>query len=267
MASRTDPYDTFARVYDAWQAGFSKPFSEAILPFYEREILTRGVPDRSLADLACGTGTFLRAWRSRHHDWHLVGTDQSTGMLGVARRRLRGKGRPVLLLAQPLQRTALPEPVGAAVSVFDSLNHLLRADDLARTFRAAHRALLPGGLFLFDVSDERAFAGFFHGTWTVETDDIHVTATATCARDRMSGEIRFAIFDRNGPSWRRTDITVRERNWTSEQLRSALAAAGFTTLCVRRVQPYPPLEADAPRPLWVARRRDRPGAGSPSRQS
>jgi SAM-dependent methyltransferase len=254
MSRRADPYDTFARVYDAWQAGFSKPFSEAIFPFYEREILARRAPERSLADLACGTGTFLAAWHRRHPDWLLTGTDQSTAMLSVARRRLRAGGRNVSLFSQPLQRTALPAPVGAIVCVFDSVNHLLKPTDLRRTFRAAHRSLLPGGLFLFDVTDDREFPGFFQGTWAVETEDLHVTATAEYSPDRRSGLIHFTVFDRKGSVWRRSDFDVRERSWTAADLRSALEAAGFTVLRARRVQPYPPEEADPPRPLWIARR-------------
>jgi len=253
MTRRADPYDAFARVYDAWQAGFSKPFSEAIFPFYEREILARGAPDRSLADLACGTGIFLDRWRKRHPDWRLTGTDQSTAMLAVARRRMRGTP-PVRLLAQSLPETALPAPIGVLVCVFDSINHILRPAELRRTFRAAHRALLPGGLFLFDVTDERSFPGFFRGTWTVETETLHVTATAECARDRMAGVIHFTVFDRQGSLWRRSNFDVHERNWPAAELRASLEAAGFTVLRTRRVQPYPPEEADPPRPLWIARR-------------
>lgn len=161
---------------------------------------------------------------------------------------------PVRLLAQSLPDTTLPGPVGALVCVFDSMNHLLRPSDLRRTLRAAHRALLPGGLLLFDVTDERTFAGFFQGTWTVETETLHVTATAECSKDGMSGIIHFTVFDRKGGLWRRSDFDVRERNWPAADLRLALEAAGFVVLRARRVQPYPPEEADPPRPLWIARR-------------
>ena len=158
------------------------------------------------------------------------------------------------MLSERLQETSLPRPVGAIVSVFDSINHLLRPGDLARTFRAAHRCLLPGGLFLFDITGESEFPRFFQGTWTVEGEGLFATASATCAPDRMFGEIRFTIFDRKGRSWRRSDLVVRERNWPAEEVRAALEAAGFTVLRTRRVQPYPPEEADQPRPLWIARR-------------
>lgn len=255
---RTNPYDIFARVYDAWQAGFSKPFSEAIFPFYEREILARGAPHASLADLACGTGTFLDLWRKRHPDWTLTGTDQSSAMLAVARRRLGRRSPRANLLAQPLQGTRLSPSVGVIVCVFDSMNHILTPTELARTFRSVHQSLLTGGLFLFDVTDERKFSAFFEGTWTVETNDLHVTASAECTPDGLSGSIHFTTFRREGTHWRRSDFDVRERNWTASDLRDAAADAGFTVLRVRRVQPYPPEEADPPRPLWILRRGNLP---------
>ncbi|MBD3162544.1 MAG: methyltransferase domain-containing protein, partial [Candidatus Eisenbacteria bacterium] len=139
LTAVADPYERFARVYDRWQAGYPQPFSKAILPFYEREILRRGVPARSLADLACGTGSFLVDWAARNGGWTLTGTDGSRAMLSVARGKLRKAKVPVRLIEQPLERTALPAPVGAAVCVFDSVNHLTRLPDLRRFFRAAAR--------------------------------------------------------------------------------------------------------------------------------
>ncbi len=244
-----DPYDIFAAFYDSWQAGFTKPFSEAILPFYEREIRQRGVPDRSLADIACGTGIFLSAWHRRNPGWRLLGTDGSSGMLRAARR----KPVPARLLLARMEETRLPAPVGAAVSVFDSVNHITQTGALRRAFRSIAASVLPGGLFLFDLNDERAFPRLFSGSWTIESEGFFASVTAT-----QNGEIgtsRFVIFSNSGRhAWRRTDILIRERNWHADEIRRALAEAGFTLLRTRSIRPYPAHEVDSPRTLWICRR-------------
>jgi len=254
--TQRNPYDLFARVYDAWQAGFTKPFSEAILPFYEREILRHGVPDRSLADIACGTGTFLRTWARRQPGWRLVGTDGSLAMI----REARTKGVSARLIHATIEETRLPFPVGAAVSVFDSVNHVTRVADLRRGFRAIARSLLPGGLFLFDLNDDRAFTRLFSGHWTVESEGLFVSVTATS--EGAFGASRFTIFSRerggkNGRRagfWRRSEITIRERNWHRDEILAAIRGASFVLLSIRKLRPYPADEVDSPRTLWVCRR-------------
>jgi SAM-dependent methyltransferase len=256
-------YGAFARFYDVWQSGFSLPFSEAVLPFYEREILQRGVPERSLLDLACGTGTFLLAWGRKHPDWRRIGVDGSPAMLRVARRKLgaapaRSAGRaPVPLLCQPMESVRAPAPVGAIVCVFDSVNHLTREPQLVGLARAAARSLRPQGLFLFDLNDEQAFPRLFRDTWTVEAPNLYVTVSGSYDGARSIGTMRFTAFERRGRGahWQRTDLTIRERNWRHAQVEAALHDAGLQILRVRRVQPYPPEQVDAPRNLWIARKK------------
>jgi SAM-dependent methyltransferase len=250
---RKDPYDIFARFYDAWQAGYPKPFARAILPFYERELMRRSVPERSLADLACGTGTFLEAWAARHEDWSMTGVDQSKGMLRAARKNLKRSHVSAKLLHQPLQELDLRHPVGAAICVFDSLNHLTRLSDLRGAFRATAGSLHPGGLFIFDINDERAFPRLFQGSWTVESTGLFVSVIATCREDGLRGSLRYTVFERRRGSWSRSDFSIEERNWLRGEVEEALDRAGFTILRVRRIQPYPPSEIEAPRTLWVCR--------------
>jgi SAM-dependent methyltransferase len=257
-----DPYDVFARVYDVWQAGYPKPFAEAIYPFYRRELLLHGVPEPSLADLACGTGAFLKIWARRHPGWSLLGTDQSAGMLDAARRSLTRAGLQVPLLHQKLQDLNLPHPVGAAVSIFDSVNHLTRLEELRRFVRGVARSLNPGGLFIFDLNDERAFPNLFSGSWTVEAKGLFVSITASCWADGLRGALHFTVFERRTRGWERWDFEIQERNWRRQEVKSVLSDAGFRILRCQRIQPYDSGEFEAPRTLWSCRLTRRQGTGT-----
>jgi hypothetical protein len=152
-----------------------------------------------------------------------------------------------------MEETRLPAPVGAAVAVFDSINHITRTQALRRAFRAIARSLLPGGLFLFDLNDERSFTRLFSGTWTIEADGLFVSVTADSKG--VIGSSRFTIFSRQGRSrWSRSEIEIRERNWESAEIRGAIRSAGLVPLRCRRVRPYPSSEVDSPRALWICRR-------------
>ncbi len=62
----------------------------------------------------------------------------------------------------------------AALSTFDSLNHLANIEDLEQVFQSVHRALQPGGLFVFDMNLEEAFLSD-HRRWTAEVKPDYVS--------------------------------------------------------------------------------------------
>jgi hypothetical protein len=117
-----------------------------------------------------------------------------------------------------------------------------------------HKSLLPGGLFLFDLNDERLFPKLFTGGWTVEQRDLFVSVTGTYLSHGSRGTLHFNAFERRGRDWRRTDFSIRERNWRKKEVEVALRKAGLLLLRVRKIQPYPPDEVEAPRTLWICRK-------------
>jgi len=252
--SSRDPYNLFAPAYDAWQAGYPKPFAEAALPFFEREIFGRRAPDRSLIDLACGTGTFLAHWAHRHPEWRLSGIDRSRAMLGQARQKLTGLGVEADLHHRSMENLSLASTFGVAVCVFDGVNHLTRIGDLRRFFKAVSRCLVPGGFLLFDLNDERAFRRLFSGTWTVEGDRLFVSVSASCRPDGLRGRADFTIFKEDRKCWSRTDLSIEERNGSRAEVEAALRPAALLPLRRRRFDPYRNEDIDTPRTLWICRR-------------
>ncbi|MEZ4647189.1 MAG: methyltransferase domain-containing protein [Candidatus Eisenbacteria bacterium] len=99
MKPDLDPYSEFAAVYDRWQWLHTAPFSTAMIVRMEQALSEWGVPERSLLDLACGTGTLARWWSEEHPDWSVLGVDRSPAMVerarsGAGHRPRAGVGRP-----------------------------------------------------------------------------------------------------------------------------------------------------------------------------
>src|SRR5690554_3454039 len=109
------------------------------------------IPERSLLDLACGTGTLAHWWARHHPRWEVWGVDRSAAMIERARASSSKASRPPTFVVQDLTELDLDRRFGFASCFFDSLNHVTRAHDLSRILKGVYRSLLPGGLFIFDL--------------------------------------------------------------------------------------------------------------------
>lgn len=101
-----------------------------------------------LVDLGCGTGKLTELLSSRGYD--MIGIDLSEDMLAIARQRQIKAGSNTLYTMQDMRDFELYGAAGAMVSAGDSINYLLKEEDLEAMFRCVERGLLPGGVFVFD---------------------------------------------------------------------------------------------------------------------
>ncbi|HJS73999.1 MAG TPA: methyltransferase domain-containing protein, partial [Vicinamibacteria bacterium] len=102
-----------------------------------------------VVDLGCGSGLFAKPLAAAGYD--VLGFDVSRSMLALARRRVP-KGRFQL---GSLHEMALPRAVAVA-GIGETFNYYvgrpLSDASLARLFGRIRRALLPGGILLFDMA-------------------------------------------------------------------------------------------------------------------
>jgi SAM-dependent methyltransferase len=290
-----DPYGEFAAVYDRWQWLHSSPFSAAMIVRMRQAVTEWGVPEKSLLDLACGTGTLAWWWHRENPEWSITGVDRSAAMIERARargaadptpssprhRKLRGndgpgaptgaarrsrtqttglpRGRGVALPEFVVQDMRAIEPgrkFGMATCFFDSLNHVTRRSDLSRTLERTRRALLPGGLFLFDLIDEDSFAEIFSSPWIVQGDGLFVGTESELVSRRGAeyGRVRFTFFEDSGKAgWIRREAEILERCWHREEFDPIVADAGLEIIHVQLIDPEDQAEVFVPRRLYVCR--------------
>jgi SAM-dependent methyltransferase len=110
-------------------------------------------PIRSVLDVACGSG-LLTGEIGLHAD-RVVGIDLSEAMIARARRE-HSKSKFRFEVAD-FRQISLDEKFDAAICGSDSLNYVASREALGDVFRSVGNALRPGGLFVFDVLNERAF--------------------------------------------------------------------------------------------------------------
>lgn len=147
-ATETRPYTALAAGYDAVMAHVDYGMWAA----YVHDLMQAQRPGlKAVLELGCGTGSLalalqpLGAYRYR-------ATDASAEMVRVARRKAALAEVPVQFDVADFTAFKVDEPVEAVVLLYDGLNYLLEADQVAALLRGAYDALQPGGLFVFDQS-------------------------------------------------------------------------------------------------------------------
>src|SRR3989454_9540692 len=117
-------------------------------PVLERLVLTRVPQGGRILDLCCGTGQLVGELMRR--GYHVMGVDGSEQMLGFARANAPGAE----FVHDDVRTMTLPSSHDAAVCLFDSLNHLLRPDEVETAFRNVRAAVTSGAPFLCDFNME-----------------------------------------------------------------------------------------------------------------
>jgi SAM-dependent methyltransferase len=136
-------YDTIAGLYDPW----SRSVTEDV-DFYVAQARKSGGP---VVELGVGTGRVAVPVAAA--GIHVIGVDDSEGMLAVCRARAEEAGVSDLveLRTGDLRRPPVVELVPLVTCPFRALLHLESDGERLQTLRAVYRLLRPGGRFVFDV--------------------------------------------------------------------------------------------------------------------
>jgi SAM-dependent methyltransferase len=249
---RPTHYTELPLVYDRWQRSYGKDYSAVILPLILSSLRRRRVKPAAMLDVACGTGSLALLLARR--GWRVWGIDASGGMIAEAWKKAALTGLPVVFLRQDMRTFRIPEQVGLAVSVFDSLNHLGTRAELRKTFQRVHAALSPEGWFMFDVNNERCYRLL----WTREQSLTHRDFTLLLENSysertrRARSRVRILL-----PLPGRPVIlteTVRERCFSPEEIQHALEETGFVVDERWEFNPTGRVRVGNIKSWWVARR-------------
>jgi SAM-dependent methyltransferase len=211
-------YDSIAGMYDRYWDHWYLP---AALPALEALFFSEVPAGSSVLDLCCGSGHVTRELAAR--PYHVIGVDSSAELIEIAKRRLPA----VAFTVQDVRRLALERPVDAALSTFDSFNHLLSLEDLRSTFRSVRNALKDNGLFVFDMNLEEAWSLDLHNWNATVNDDSVSLVRGSFDPVRKIAATELIWFARNENVWERHTSVVEERCYSEAEILDSLQCAGF----------------------------------------
>ena len=115
-------------------------------------------------DVCCGSGHVTKELVRR--GYKVTGIDSSEALIELARRDLPS----VDLRIADARALKLDPEYDAVISTFDSLNHILILEELRAVFASVRGALVPGGIFVFDMNLEEAYLQDLR-QWNVTLED------------------------------------------------------------------------------------------------
>lgn len=142
-----EAYKSFAQVYDLFMNDV--PYEE--WSRYLTELLQEyGIHEGLVLELGCGTGSMTELLAKSGYD--MIGVDNSEDMLEIAMDKRVASGYDILYLLQDMRGFELYGTVKAVVSICDSLNYILKEEELLQVFKLVNNYLDPGGYFIFDLN-------------------------------------------------------------------------------------------------------------------
>lgn len=227
----------------------SPPFS-AIAPYYD--ILMMDIqyaewvkyiatlcPDYAerklkILDIACGTGVCPVLFKKAGHD--VVSLDSSPQMLEEARRRFAKENMDIEVLQADMSDFSIEDKVDLVTCLFDSVNYLLKKDELECCFRCVADSLKESGLFIFDMNTEFGLSTLW-GNRTLVKEEGPVLSIWRNSWDprRKLATLDLTLFvceNDKSDEYRRIDEVHVEGGYPTKLVAGMLRRAGLTNVAV-----------------------------------
>jgi len=214
-------YDSIAGMYHALWFDWYLP---AAMPALERLFFSLIPRDAQVLDVCCGSGHVTKELVKR--GYRVTGVDNSADLIALAQQQLPGADFQV----QDVCSMSLAQHYDAALSTFDSLNHILTLDKLESAFRHVHDALNSGAPFVFDMNLHEAYTIDLK-QWSVDIHDNSVGLVRgkyDPVEQRARTELMwFTRSTKDRDCWRQRHSIVEQQCYSREDILSTLAAGGF----------------------------------------
>ena len=142
-------YNEFAYFYDELNGAADY---DALYLYVKDQLEQNGIHDGIVVDLGCGTGELTLMLTQAGYD--MIGVDQSEEMLAVLREKADELelSERLLLLRQDILNLDLYGTIRAAISTFDTYNHIGPQENFEKAIEKAAFFMEKNGVFLFDLN-------------------------------------------------------------------------------------------------------------------
>ncbi len=221
--SHITAYDAFAWFYNRY---WGEPWVKRVMPILDQLILEKLSPPAQILDLCCGTGHMAAALTLR--GYHVTGVDSSSAMLSYARINAPNSE----FIQADARDFNLPPRFSLAISLYDSLNHILSLAELTQAFTNVYCALQPGGLFLFDLNREDGYIAGWKQAWPIVGDDHLLAVQPSYDPPSKTAKMIATMFRLQNGQWVRTSSTFVQNAYTDDEILAALETAGFADITI-----------------------------------
>lgn len=246
-----EAYSSFSQVYDLFMDNV--PYED--WSRYVTGLLAEyGITDGLVLDLGCGTGKMTRLLADAGYD--MIGVDYSEEMLEVARERQDEQNRDdILYLMQDMREFELYGTVRAVISICDSINYILEADDLRHVFELVNNYLDPKGIFIFDLNTVYKYRELLgENTISENREESSFIWDNYFYEDEMVNEYDLTLFIREKDNlYRKYEELHYQKAYELEQVKRLLEEAGMEFVAAYDAFTHEPVREDSERIYIIAR--------------
>jgi hypothetical protein len=157
--------------------------------------------------------------------YQIIGVDKSGPMLEVFRNKIAQTKYNIQIIQSDIKNFTIPVKVGAAISLYDSINYLLTEDDLKSCFQCVFDNLNPNGIFTFDVNSIFCLESFWANHETPRrVGGIYSIWRNSYNTEKKISTLKVTVFTNDG---RYFEEVHKERGYSEDELKTALQAVGF----------------------------------------
>ena len=241
-------YNEFAYFYDELNGEANY---DALFQYVVAQLREHGVRDGIVVDLGCGTGDLTLMLAQSGYD--MIGVDQSAEMLSVLREKAAelGISDGLLLLQQDILDLDLYGTIRAAVSTFDTFNHIGPRERFEKAIEKAAFFMEKDGVFVFDLNTPYKHRQILAGkSFTIECPD------AVCRwsnrYDPKAERVDLDVHIRYNDPPEECQEQFSEYTYDLPYVEKILQRYGFFVAAVRDGENFGPLRPDSQRYMITA---------------
>jgi len=202
-----------------------------------------------LLDVTCGTGNSILPFVKKKKK-PLLGVDNSIEMLKVAKEK-----EPGLVLVQAnAMRLPFLNQFNLVVSMFDSLNYILKLENLIEAFGSIKEALKPGGHFLFDLNTPYGLKCVSGRDVREENKNLMSVWRNVYKKDSKILTLHLTLFVKKDANWQRVDEIHKEKGYSEEEIKYGLKTLDFQVIDAFKCFEHSRADRFTKRILYIARK-------------
>lgn len=214
-------YNIFADIYNKHWGHFA----EHSYPAYHKFVLQDAPPHSRILDLCCGTGHLTK--KLIDNTFLVTGIDGSAQMIEYARQN----APDATFIIDDARYFNINEQFHYVISTGDSLNHILKLDELKNVFHNVYSVLHSEGTFVFDMNMEKGFLENWIASFHISAEEYVCTIDSTYDNENKKAEMNFILFQHDiDNNWKRSDFTFEEACYSNEEIISLLKSVGFKNI-------------------------------------
>ncbi len=240
------PYSNIAKYYDTLMRDISY---DKWVEYIMDTIDLYNIKTTPLLDVTCGTGNSIIPFLKRKKK-PLLGVDNSLEMLKVAKEKA-----PNLALVQAnAMKLPFLSQFNLVVSMFDSLNYILKLEELIEAFGSIKEALKPGGHFLFDLNTPYGLKFVAGRDVREENKNLLSVWRNVYKKDSKILTLHLTLFVKKDANWERIDEIHEEKGYGEEEIRYGLKTLDFEVIDAFKCFEHSRVDRYTKRILYIAKK-------------